>query len=220
MNYRRRWTAAVALALGLSGALLQGDGRQLAARPADEWIRMLEAPARVANLRVDEIIAKLGLKPGDVVADLGAGAGAFALPLARAVGPEGKVYAVEIEQGLVDHIARKAREQQAANVQAVLGKFADPALPASDVDLVFMHDVLHHVEDRQAYLKNAARYVKTGGRFAFVELDAKTGAHRDDPKLQLTREQLAAWMADVGFAPLDEFQMFKDKWFVVFARKP
>jgi ubiquinone/menaquinone biosynthesis C-methylase UbiE len=83
-----------------------------------------------------------------------------------------------------------------------------------------MHDVLHHVEDRQAYLKNAARYVKTGGRFAFVELDAKTGAHRDDPKLQLTREQLAAWMADVGFAPLDEFQMFKDKWFVVFARKP
>lgn len=218
MTYRRRWSLAIALTL--TSAALPADARQLAARPADEWIKMLEAPARVAGLRVDEIIAKLGLKPGNVVADLGAGAGAFSLPLGRAVGPAGKVYAVEIEKGLVEYIARKATDQQAGNVHAVLGRFADPALPAADVDVVFMHDVLHHVEDRQAYLKNAAKYLKADGRFAIVELDAQTGPHREDARLQVTKEQLTAWMAAIGFAPAEEFPMFKDKWFIVYTRTP
>lgn len=215
-----RTACAALVALAVSAGYVPAAAGQLAARPAEEWIKMLEAPARVAGLRADEVIAKLRLKPGDVVADLGAGAGAFSFPLARAVGPQGKVYAVEIEQGLVDYIARKAKDQQVANVHPVLGRFADPALPSADVDLAFMHDVLHHVEDRPAYLRHASKYLKAGGRFAFVELDAKTGAHRHDPKLQITKEQLTAWMADVGFELSEEFPMFEDKWYVIFSRKP
>lgn len=218
MTYRIRCAALVALAV--SAAAVPTAARQLAARPAEEWIRMLDAPARVAGLRVDEVIAKLRLKPGDVVADLGAGAGAFSLPLARAVAPQGKVYAVEIDRGLVDYIARKAKDQQVANVHPILGRFVDPALPSADVDLAFMHDVLHHVEDRPAYLRHASKYLKAGGRFAFVELDAKTGAHRHDATLQITKEQLTAWMADLGFAVSEEFPMFQDKWYVVYARTP
>ncbi len=218
MTYRIGCAALVALAVWT--AALPAAARQLGARPAEEWITMLDAPARVAGLRVDEVIAKLRLKPGDVVADLGAGAGAFSLPLARGVGPEGKVYAVEIEQGLVDYIGRKAKDQRIGNVHPILGRFGDPALPSADVDVAFMHDVLHHVEDRPGYLRHASKYLKPGGRFAFVELDAKTGAHRNDAKLQITKEQLNAWMADIGFALAEEFPMFEDKWYVVYARKP
>ncbi len=217
MTYRTRCAALVALAV--AAAALPAVAGQLAARPAEEWIKMLDAPARVAGLRVDEVIAKLRLRPGDVVADLGAGAGAFSLPLARRVGPEGKVYAVEIEQGLVDYIGRKAKDQQVGNVHPILGRFVDPALPSADVDLAFMHDVLHHVEDRPGYLRHASKYLKPGGRFAFVELDAKTGAHRHDATLQITKAQLTAWMADIGFALSDEFPMFEDKWYVVYASK-
>ena len=206
----------VIAAIGMAPPAASG---QLGARPADEWIKMLDAPARVAGLRVEEVISRLGLQPGNVVADLGAGTGVFSLPLARAVGPAGKVYAVEIEQGLVDYIRAKARDQNVPNVQAVLGQASDPSLSAADVDLAFMHDVLHHVENRTAYLKNAVRYLRPGGRFAFVELDAKTGAHRDDPRLQITKEQLSAWMGELGFVPVEQIRLFEDKWFVIYARK-
>ena len=192
---------------------------QLAARPADEWIKMLDAPARVASLRVDEVIAKLRLAPGQVVADLGAGAGVFSLPLARAVGPAGKVYAVEIEQGLVDYIAEKARRQNVSNVRPSLGRFEDPALPAADVDLAFFHDVLHHVADRPLYLKNVAKYVKPGGRIAVIEPDAERGPHQNQPTLQVTRERLRGWMAEAGCALVEELPTFDNKWYVIYVKK-
>jgi ubiquinone/menaquinone biosynthesis C-methylase UbiE len=154
----RRAIVRAVLGVGLLGLVappvVQG---QLGARPADDWIEMLDSPARVAALRIDEVIGRLQLKPGDVVADLGAGTGVFSVPLARAVGPTGKVYAVEIEQGLVDHIAARAREENMPNVHAIRGEFTDPVLPAADVDVAFLHDVLHHVQDRTTYLKNATR---------------------------------------------------------------
>ena len=216
---RRFMTALSAIAFAVAALATPAAG-QLGARPADDWIKMLDSPARVAGLKVDEVIARLGLKPGEVVADLGAGTGVFAVPLARAVGPSGKVYAVEVEQGLVDHIAAKAAKEGTRNVHAVLGRFADPALPSSDVDVAFIHDVLHHVEDRRAFLRNAARYMKPTGRFAIVELDAETGPHRNDPKLQITRDELRGWMAEIGYAEAEEVtNLFDDgKWFVIYAR--
>jgi ubiquinone/menaquinone biosynthesis C-methylase UbiE len=200
-------------------ALAHSSAGQLGARPAEDWIKMLDAPARVAGLRIDEVLKILRLRDGEVVADLGAGTGVFSIPMARAVGPSGTVYAVEIEQGLVDHIAGKAREQQAPNVHAVLGRFTDPALPASDVDVVFMHDALHHVEDRRTFLKNVAGYIKPGGRFAIVEFDPLSGPHRSDPKLQISKAQLSAWMAELGFETVEEFDMFDAKWFGGYRRK-
>ena len=211
----RAAVSAVLIVAAVAGAA----AGQLASRSADEWIKLLESPARLASLKIDEVIAKLRLKPGDVVADLGAGAGAFTVPLARAVGGSGKVYAVEIDQALVDYISRKIKDQRVPNVRPVLGKFGDPALPAADVDVAFLHDVLHHVEDRAGYLKQVARYLKRGSRIAVVEPDARNGPHRDDPKLQLTRDQLKSWMADAGFVPSEEHQLFDDKWYVVYARR-
>lgn len=207
-------------ALLIAGSLASVTAeRQLAPRPASDWIERLERPERIAELKIDEILAKLRLTPGTVVADLGAGAGALTLPLAQAVSPGGKVYAVDIDQQFLDHIRRKTQEQKITNTITVLGKYSDPNLPAKDVDVALFHDVLHHIEDRAGYLKNLAPYVKRSGRIAVVELDPLTGGHRDDPKLQLTKEQVAAWMADAGFKPVDEFNLFEDKWFVVYSRR-
>ena len=216
MPRRLRATLILILAAGITPL---PAAAQLASRPAEEWIKMLDAPARVAGLKVDEIIVRLELKPGDVVADLGAGSGVFSVSLARAVKPSGKVYAVEIDQALLDHINRKVKERNVTNVRTVLGKFGDPSLPAADVDVAFMHDVLHHIEDRAGYLKNVARYLKPGGRLAIVEPDARIGPHRNDPKLQVTKEQLKAWMADTGFVPSNEFHLFDNKWYVIYVRK-
>lgn len=212
------WVGCLAATLFVA-ALPAIGAAQLAPRPTPEWIARLERPERIAELKIDEIIAKLRLAPSNVVADLGAGPGVFSIPLAKAVSPGGKVYAVEIDQQFLDHIGQKLTQQHITNVVPVLGKFTDPALPAMDVDLAFFHDVLHHIEDRAGYLKSLARYMKPSGRIAVVELDPERGSHRDDPALRLTKEQVAGWMSAVGFTPTDEFNLFDDKWFVIYGRK-
>ena len=208
---------ALALAVGTIGGLVHA---QRSGRPAADWIVRLERPERVAGLNIDFIVSKLGLKPGQTVADLGAGPGVFSMPFARAVAPGGKVYAVEIDQAFLDHIAMRTTEQKVENVKPVLGKFTDPALPARDVDLAFFHDVLHHIEDRAGYIKSLGPYVKPGGRIAVIELSATTGSHKDEPDLVVTKEQTRDWMAAVGFAPVEEIEgLTEGKWFVVYGRK-
>ncbi len=204
----------VIVAFVLSDAL----AGQLASRPAEEWIKTLESPERVAGLRIDEVIARLRLTPGNVVADLGAGSGLFAFPLAKAVGP-GRVYAVELDEGFLAHMREKAKVDGAANVLPVLGRATDPSLPARDVDVAFFHDVLHHVENRQAYLKSVAGYVKPDGRIVVIEFNPAQSPHRDQPELTVTREQTAAWLREVGFVPAEDISLFSDKWFVIYRRR-
>jgi ubiquinone/menaquinone biosynthesis C-methylase UbiE len=204
----------LAFALGQS----QPVSAQLAAKSADAWIKTLDSSNRVARLKIDETIARLKIKPGEVIADIGAGSGVFCGPLAKAASPGGKVYAVDIDQGLIDHIASRAKELRVTNIQTVLGKFTDPNLPGVDVDLAFINDVLHHIEDRAGYLKSLARYLKPSGRIAVIDFYPDLGGHKNEPALQITKDQTAAWMNAIGFKPVEEFALFNDKWFVVYSR--
>lgn len=213
---RRTGIACVGVALALS--LASAAHAQLGARSTEEWLKTLDSAKRVSGLKVDAAIAALELRPGSVVADVGAGSGTFTVPLARAVGAAGKVYAVDIEQGLVDHIARRMKEQQVGNVSAVLGAFTDPQLPGCDVDVAFIFDVLHHIEAREAYLKSLATYLKPGGRIAIIDFHPELGPHKNDPKLQVTRAQSDAWLAALGFKPAATPALYQDKWFVVYSR--
>ena len=111
-----RVIGAVAFSIALGTAT--ASHAQLASRAAAEWIKTLEAPDRVAGLKIDEVVARLSLKSGDVVADFGAGSGLFALPIAKAVGA-GKVYAVELDEGFLDRIREKIREARIGNVVPV-----------------------------------------------------------------------------------------------------
>jgi len=126
---------------------------QLGSRSAGEWMKTLDSSDRIQGLKIAEVVDALGLAPGQVAADIGAGTGAFTLPLARAVRPGGTALAVEVDQQLLEHLAETAIEQGVANVVTVHGEFDDPLL-GGVVDLAFIHDVLHHIENREVYLKN------------------------------------------------------------------
>ena len=205
--------AAVAIA-GVPRAALA----QLGGRPAAEWIKTLESSERLAGLKIGEIVAALKLPPGAIVADIGAGTGVFSLPLARAVRPGGTLYAVEVDEHLIEHIMEQATEQGVANVQPVFAEYHDPLLPVP-ADFAFIHDVLHHIEKRDVYLKNLARYMKPTGRIAVIEFIPGVAGHRDDPKMQLSADQAAALMAQAGFKPVEEIKLFTDKWFVIYGRQ-
>src|SRR5436190_18478552 len=191
---------------------------QLASRSAEEWIKTLESPQRIEGLKIDETLAKLKLKPGNIVADIGAGSGVFEAPLAHAVSPGVKVYAVDIEQGLVDHVNQRAAELKLTNVQGVLGKFTDPNLPVRTIDLALINDVLHHIEDRATYLKNLAGYLKPTGRIAVIDFIPGQGGHLNQPELRITKEQTDGWMAAAGLTRAEELDLFPDKFFVIYSR--
>jgi ubiquinone/menaquinone biosynthesis C-methylase UbiE len=210
----RNQTCLLLLLLAFAGTA----AAQRASRPADEWVKVLDGAERLANLRIPEVVAALKLEAGDVVADLGAGSGPFVVPFANAVGPKGKVYAVEIDRGFFPYIERRAKEAGVANVQTVAGQFTDPRLPAADVDVAFMHDVLHHVEDRPAYFKNVTQYLRPGGRIAVIDYHPAQSPHTDDKTLQIAKEQAAFWLADAGFKPVEDIALFSDKWFIVYRR--
>jgi ubiquinone/menaquinone biosynthesis C-methylase UbiE len=206
--------AALATVLLLSGTV----AAQLASRPAEEWVKTLETPERLAGLRIDDVVAGMKLRPGEVVADLGAGSGPFVVPFARAVTAKGKVYAVDIDRGFFPLIERKAKDAGVANVQTILGEFTDPGIPAADVDVAFIHDVLHHIENRQAYLKNLSRYLKPAARIVVIDYHPAQSPHADQPQLQVSEAQASAWLAEAGFKPAESIQLFADKWFVVYRR--
>jgi ubiquinone/menaquinone biosynthesis C-methylase UbiE len=191
---------------------------QLASRPADEWVKTLEAPARVSALKIDEVVAAMRLRPTDVVADLGAGPGLFEVALGKAV-PQGRVYAVELDEGFFPHIMAKAKNAGLTNIRTVKGQFTDPSLPASDVDVAFFHDVLHHVENRAEYLKNLVRYLQPGARIVVVEYTAADSPHKAEPALVVGKEQGAQLMAGIGFKPSEDHALFTDKWFVGYVRR-
>jgi len=210
------------LGLILAGSFTESRA-QLAARKADEWVTTLEGPQRVATQKIDEVLTKLALKPGMVVADIGAGSGLFSRPLAKAVAPAGKVYAVDVQQDLLDYINKRDKEENIRNIQTVLGEFNDPKLPARDVDLAFINDVLHHIQNRAVYLKALAKYVKASGRIAIIEMNKNdpNTPHKSQPELLVGREEIQQWMSDAGFKLVQEHpDLFPGtKWFLVFGKK-
>ena len=194
---------------------------QLGGRPAEEWAITLESGRRLGGLEIDEVVSRMGLSRGDIVADVGAGTGVFSVALARAVGPTGSVLAVEIDPGFLPMIEQKAVAGGVSNIHAVLGAYTDPQLPRNDVDVIFFHDVLHHVEGRAAYLQATAKYVPSGSRIVVVDYHGghPDAPHGDQPELQITLEEVTGWMDAAGLAMSREIDQFEDKFFVVFTKR-
>ena len=211
--------ASLVLAASLIAAPLDvARGKQLGGRPADEWIKTLDGETRVSALKIDEVVAAMKLRPGQIVADIGAGTGLFDGPMGKAVGPKGRVYAVEVDAGFFPAIRKRAAGAQVANVETVLGQFTDPSLPVKNVDVALFHDVMHHVDKRAEYIKTLAGYLAPSARIVVVDYEPGKGPHRDQPTLEVSRDQLASWMRDAGFTLAEDVKLFPDKYYLIFAR--
>ncbi len=178
-------TAGVALSLALAGLSLPGQA-QAPRQPgntsthtsemqrghgrlfAPQDLGMLEGPDREAWQRPDQIMDALGIGEGSVVADLGAGGGWFTVRLARRVGPNGLVYAEDIQPQMIEAIERRVEREGLRNVETVLGSADNPTLPDERLDVVLMVDSFQEVEDRLTLLHHVRRALKEGGRLGIV----------------------------------------------------
>lgn len=118
--------------------------------------------------RPADVVGALELQPGDRVADLGAGKGYFVHYLSEAVGSNGRVVAVEVDEELVQSLAEQFPPDR-SNVEIVLGGFEDPGLDDGSVDLILIVNTYHHIEDRPDYFRRLQRDLRPGGRVAVIE---------------------------------------------------
>ena len=120
----------------------------------------------------DRVIESLELAQGDRVADLGSGGGYFLPYLSAAVGPSGKVYAVDVEEDIIQDLEKRIADEEYENVEVVRGEYDDPLLPDAGIDLVLIVNTYHHIENRQEYFAKLKDDLRTGGRVARLEPDA------------------------------------------------
>lgn len=156
-------------------------GREIAHVMGHQGADWLERPERAEEEKPDQMIELLGLKSGQVVADIGAGTGYISWRMARKVAPGGKVYGVDIQQEMLDLLGANMKKRGVTNVFGVLGTETDPKLPPASVDLVIMVDVYHEFSEPVEMMRNIVKALKPGGRVAFVEYRA------EDPEVPIKR---------------------------------
>ena len=143
---------------------------------AADW---LERPEREEEEELTTLIESLNVRPGTVAADIGAGSGVLTLRLAEKVGAEGKVLAVDIQQEMLDLLAKKIKLQKIDNVELVLGAERSPRVPPETLDLALMVDVYHEFAFPYEMLLDISRAMKPGGRVVFVEY------RKEDPEVPI-----------------------------------
>ena len=165
------WRASLACGLALLsvGAGLQTRPEQRTGHLfPPENLGLLESPDRAAWQKPDQIMDALGIADGSRVADIGAGAGWFSIQLARRVGPNGVVYAEDVQRPMLEAIRRRVSREGLQNVQPVFGTSTEPNLPKGALDAILMVDVYSEVEQPVAFLRTLAVALKPNGRIGIV----------------------------------------------------
>jgi protein-L-isoaspartate O-methyltransferase len=148
-------------------------GREIAGVMGWQAASWLERPERVQEERPDLLLAELNLKPGMVVADIGAGSGYHSRRMAEVVGKTGKVYAVDVQPQMVQMLSALSREDRFSNIKPILSTVDDVKLAPASVDLAIMVDVYHELEFPFEVMRSLVKALKPGGRVAFVEYRAE-----------------------------------------------
>ncbi len=185
------------------------------------WIARFEVESREIWTERDRIIAALGIRPGDAVADVGAGSGFLTRLIAQATGPSGMVYAVDIMKSFLDHIEARARAEGLANLRTVLCTDRSVELPEASVDLVFVCDTYHHFEYPKSTLASIHRALRPGGRLVVVDFIRIPGTSRPWvlDHVRAGEETVSAEIVAAGFERVGEERFLKENYLLRFLRR-
>ena len=162
----------------------------------------------------------LGVKPGATVCDMGAGNGFYTLELARMVGPEGLVYAVDIQPEMLRMLSRRAAQEGLENIRLVLGSPIDPRLPVGEIDLVLCVDVYHEFSHPEAMLTRIRDSLSEDGKLVLVEFRGEDPAVPIKPLHKMTKAQVRAELEPAGFRVASEFDRLPWQHLLFFSTVP
>lgn len=180
---------------------------------AERWAGVFDDPARDAWQKPHEVIQALKLAPDAVVADIGAGTGYFSVRLAHLL-PRGRVIAVDLEPDMVKYLSERARKANLGNVTALLAAADDPKLPTA-VDRVLMVDTYHHIDQREAYFRRVAGYLKPGGEVAIIDFTVSSPVG-PPVRARVAAATVKAEMLRAGFVLATEHRFLPHQYFLVF----
>ncbi len=166
-----------------------------------------EPDSRDKEQKPDEVLKLMNVKPGQVIVDIGAGSGYFTRRFAAAAGPTGKAIGVEIDSAMVRSLNADARRLNLANYEARLVPPDDPMLAANSVDVIFLCDTYHHVNDRVAYFAKVRQALKPGGRLVILDF-VRT---KDNADHSIVKEEAVDELRRAGFRLTKEFDLLLPK---------
>lgn len=187
------------------------------------WQGRLEAESREVYRERERIVAAAGVRPGETVADIGAGTGLLTLLLAKATGPAGKVYAQDIIPEFVKHLGERAAAEGLKNVVPTLGKEDSAELPAGSLDVAFICDTYHHFEYPKTMMATIHAALKPGGRLVIVDFERILGVSSEWilGHVRAGRAEVELELREAGFELLPaqpETSFLKDNWMAIFRR--
>jgi ubiquinone/menaquinone biosynthesis C-methylase UbiE len=215
--------AARALLLLLSS--MPGYGQQKSMpppsqnRPLADRVASMERAERDEWQKPDEVVKALDLKNGEVVADIGAGTGYFSRRLAKAVAPDGKVYAVDIAADVLGYLKERADKENLHNIVTIVSREDDAMLPAGAADLAFFCDVTHHIADRVNFYRKLATGLKPHAQMAIIDYPPESPHKPHKPEEHVPRAQAISEAEEAGFRYVKEFKFLPYHYFLIFERK-
>jgi SAM-dependent methyltransferase len=180
----------------------------------EAYLARLDAPDRNRWQKTDRVVAALRLEKGGKAADIGCGPGHFAIRMAKAVGEDGRVYAVDVEPRMLDVLAERAAAAKAYGLVGLLSPKGD-ALPPEPVDAVLIVNVLHHVERRAAYLRALATRLAPGGRIAIVDFHDRETPVGPPVDHRLSRADAVAAVEEAGLRVVREEKFLPYQYFLI-----
>lgn len=179
---------------------------------------LLEAPDRDEWQKPHQILDALGVAEASIVADVGAGSGWFTVRLARRVGPNGLVYAQDVQPEMLAAISRRVQREGLANVRTRLGRGSDPYLPASSFDAILIVDVVHEIEDRVALFANLGRALKPAGSIGVVDFKPGGAGPGPDADERIAPEAIEAEALRAGLVLKRRETFLPFQYFLIFGR--
>jgi ubiquinone/menaquinone biosynthesis C-methylase UbiE len=194
-------------------------GREIAQVMGPGGIEWLDRREREEEEHPADVLGALDLRPGEVVADLGAGSGYFTFRMAPKVGETGRVLAVEIQEAMLTTLRARAVTKKATNVEVVQGSEADPHLPLGTVDLVLVVDVYHELAYPFEVMTKVRKSLKPGGRVVFVEYRKEDPAVRIKEVHKMSVKQLESEMSAVGLVRMRTVETLPLQHIVTFEKR-
>ena len=194
-------------------------GREIAHVMGHQGADWLERPEREAEENTNLMVDSLKIKPGEIIADIGAGTGYISRKLSKKVGDKGIIYAVEIQQEMLDILTNKAVQAGFHNIKPVLGTVTDPKLSAASVDMILLVDVYHEFDFPFEMTQAMCHALKPGGRIVFVEYRGEDPAVPIKPVHKMTVAQLRKEMALHPLAWKESVEALPRQHIVIFTKK-